>query len=54
MQTRQPAYRRSISLSPTGAEQFRLLDLAVASQLGRLVVWNNMTLDGSPNPWTEH
>lgn len=37
-----------------GATAFRLLDLAVAPQLGLLLVWNNMALDGSPNPWTEH
>lgn len=37
-----------------GATVFRLLDLGVAPQLGRLLVWNNMALDGSPNPWTEH
>jgi prolyl 4-hydroxylase len=37
-----------------GATAFRFLDLAVAPQLGRLLVWNNMALDGSPNPWTEH
>lgn len=37
-----------------GAPAFRFLDLAVAPQLGRLLVWNNMAFDGSPNPWTEH
>jgi prolyl 4-hydroxylase len=37
-----------------GATAFRFLDLAVAPQLGRLLIWTNMALDGSPNPWTEH
>ena len=37
-----------------GATAFNYLDLAVAPQLGRLLVWNNMALDGSPNPWTQH
>jgi prolyl 4-hydroxylase len=37
-----------------GATAFRFLDMAVAPQLGRLLIWNNMALDGSPNPWTEH
>lgn len=37
-----------------GATQFPYLDLSVAPQLGRLLIWNNMALDGSPNPWTLH
>ena len=37
-----------------GATAFKFLDLAVAPQLGRILIWNNMALDGSPNPWTEH
>jgi prolyl 4-hydroxylase len=37
-----------------GATAFKYLDLAVAPLLGRLLVWNNMALDGSPNPWTMH
>lgn len=37
-----------------GATAFRFLDLSVGPQPGRLLIWNNMALDGSPNPWTEH
>ena len=37
-----------------GATGFRYLDLAVAPTIGRMLIWNNMALDGSPNPWTEH
>ena len=37
-----------------GATAFKYLDLAIAPQLGRLLIWNNMALDGSPNPWTMH
>jgi prolyl 4-hydroxylase len=37
-----------------GATQFPLLDLSVAPQLGRILIWNNMAADGSPNPWTLH
>ena len=37
-----------------GATAFKYLDLAVAPQLGRLLIWNNMAADGSPNPWTQH
>lgn len=37
-----------------GATAFKYLDLAVQPQLGRMLVWNNMTMDGSPNPWTLH
>lgn len=37
-----------------GATAFRHLDLSIAPLLGRLVIWNNMALDGSPNPWTMH
>jgi prolyl 4-hydroxylase len=37
-----------------GATGFKLLELAVAPQIGRLLIWNNMALDGSPNPWTLH
>jgi prolyl 4-hydroxylase len=37
-----------------GATAFRYLDLAVTPLIGRLLIWNNMALDGSPNPWTEH
>lgn len=37
-----------------GVTAFRHLDLAITPLAGRLVIWNNMALDGSPNPWTEH
>jgi prolyl 4-hydroxylase len=37
-----------------GATAFKYLDLAVEPVLGRMLIWNNMALDGSPNPWTEH
>ncbi len=37
-----------------GATGFRYLDLAVEPKAGRILVWNNMALDGSPNPWTAH
>lgn len=37
-----------------GATGFKFLELALSPQLGRMLVWNNMALDGSPNPWTAH
>lgn len=37
-----------------GATRFKLLDFAVEPKLGRILAWNNMALDGSPNPWTLH
>lgn len=37
-----------------GATGFKYLDLAIAPVTGRLLIWNNMALDGSPNPWTTH
>jgi len=37
-----------------GATRFKLLDLNVEPKLGRILIWNNMALDGSPNPWTLH
>jgi prolyl 4-hydroxylase len=37
-----------------GATAFKYLDLAVQPQPGRLLIWNNMAPDGSPNPWTMH
>jgi prolyl 4-hydroxylase len=37
-----------------GATRFKLLDFQVEPRLGRILVWNNMALDGSPNPWTLH
>jgi prolyl 4-hydroxylase len=37
-----------------GATRFKLLDFEVEPKLGRVLIWNNMALDGSPNPWTLH
>jgi prolyl 4-hydroxylase len=37
-----------------GATRFKLLDFEVEPKLGRILVWNNMAFDGSPNPWTMH
>ena len=37
-----------------GATRFKLLDFAVEPKPGRILIWNNMALDGSPNPWTLH
>ena len=37
-----------------GATRFKLLDVAIAPRKGRILIWNNMALDGSPNPWTLH
>lgn len=37
-----------------GATRFKLLDFAVEPKLGRMLIWNNMAVDGSPNPWTLH
>jgi prolyl 4-hydroxylase len=37
-----------------GATRFKLLDLEVEPKLGRILIWNNMALDGSPNPLTLH
>lgn len=37
-----------------GATRFKLLDFQVEPKLGRILIWNNMALDGSPNPWTTH
>lgn len=37
-----------------GGTGFPLLDLEIEPKLGRLLIWNNMALDGSPNPWTLH
>ena len=37
-----------------GGTAFPLLDLAVQPKLGRILVWNNMAVDGSPNGWTLH
>lgn len=37
-----------------GGTAFPLIDLDIAPRVGRILVWNNMALDGSPNPWTLH
>jgi prolyl 4-hydroxylase len=37
-----------------GATAFKYLDLAIEPFIGRMLIWNNMALDGSPNPWTTH
>jgi prolyl 4-hydroxylase len=37
-----------------GATSFHFLGLSVAPAIGTLLTWNNMALDGSPNPWTLH
>ena len=37
-----------------GATAFKLLGLTLNPRLGRILIWNNMALDGSPNPWTLH
>ena len=37
-----------------GATRFKLLDFQVEPKLGRVLIWNNMAADGSPNPWTLH
>lgn len=37
-----------------GDTAFPLLDLMVEPKLGRILLWNNMALDGSPNGWTLH
>jgi prolyl 4-hydroxylase len=37
-----------------GATGFTYLDLDIKPKVGRILVWNNMAADGSPNPWTVH
>jgi prolyl 4-hydroxylase len=37
-----------------GGTGFPLLEIEVEPRPGRLLAWNNMALDGSPNPWTLH
>lgn len=37
-----------------GATRFKLLDFQIEPKRGRILIWNNMALDGSPNPWTMH
>ncbi len=37
-----------------GRTRFTLLNVEVEAQAGRLLVWNNMAADGSPNGWVLH
>jgi prolyl 4-hydroxylase len=37
-----------------GGTHFKYLNLTIAPALGRILIWNNMAMDGSPNPWTMH
>lgn len=37
-----------------GGTSFPLVNLDITPLPGRILVWNNMALDGSPNPWTLH
>ena len=37
-----------------GATGFKFLEQQVEPKLGRILIWNNMAEDGSPNPWTLH
>ena len=37
-----------------GATGFRYLDLSIEPGPARILTWNNMAADGSPNPWTSH
>jgi prolyl 4-hydroxylase len=37
-----------------GATRFKLIGLRAEPRLGRILIWNNMAMDGSPNPWTLH
>ena len=37
-----------------GATVFPHLDIEVVPKVGRLLAWNNMARDGSPNSWTIH
>ena len=37
-----------------GGTGFPLLDLAIAPKLGRILIWNNMAVDGGPNGWMTH
>jgi prolyl 4-hydroxylase len=37
-----------------GATVFKLLGMRIEPRLGRILIWNNMAMDGSPNPWTLH
>ncbi len=37
-----------------GGTGFGLLNMEIAPKLGRILIWNNMTHDGSPNGWVLH
>ena len=37
-----------------GATRFRALGKSIQPETGKLVAWNNLLLDGSPNPATIH
>ena len=37
-----------------GRTGFGLLNVEIEAKVGRLLVWNNMTEDGSPNGWVLH
>ena len=37
-----------------GSTRFKLLDMEIEPRPGRILIWNNMALDGSPNGWTLH
>ena len=37
-----------------GATGFKFLEQQVEPKTGRILIWNNMAEDGSPNPWTLH
>jgi prolyl 4-hydroxylase len=37
-----------------GSTGFPLLDIEIAPTPGRILIWNNMAVDGSPNGWVLH
>jgi prolyl 4-hydroxylase len=37
-----------------GGTGFKFLDLLVEPKIGRILIWNNMAEDGSPNGWVNH
>jgi prolyl 4-hydroxylase len=37
-----------------GGTGFGLLDMEIEPRRGRILIWNNMALDGSPNGWVLH
>ena len=37
-----------------GSTGFPLVGMRIEPRVGRILIWNNMALDGSPNPWTLH